>query len=482
MGWQDSFTPDPTASQAAPVSGSTWQSSFVSTDQPPPALQSLPGEEGFRQLGLTSRDLLQGAGSMVTGVGDIANTGINVATGLANKYAGTSIPALGMPSDDLANALSAAGLPKPRPGPETTINNAASVVAGLAPGGAQLMNAGKELVGNVGDMFAPAVPATSREAKAIAQLHYNQADDLGGVATPQFTNKIIDKALETAPQTQAGQATVGTSPVADLAQRWQVLRDKPLTLKGMQEIDQGLSSLIDNHVNLDGTLNQEGKNLKDVQNSFRSMMKNPSSGDLVGGTQGIESYQNGVKAWSQAQKMSDIERIGLRAQYSDNPSTIIKNGTKTLLSNPGNTAGWSNDEMDALKAANSRGLLGGTLNTFGSKLIPTIAAAIGLHQGGATSAVVDALMANAGTSVLRKGASSIQQGRLNNALDVLGKNVPSYNPVASNSAPNISSQLFLEKPSIKSPPGGFGQSSKMPMQKGEFEAAARLARLLGNNQ
>jgi hypothetical protein len=294
-----------------------------------------------------------------------------------------------------------------------------------AIGGAKGAEAMDNSLADILDAFSkPDYPTTQAGAKDIARQFYGRADAIGGQGTPQLTGKIIDASLSEAPQTEAGLAVTGESPLTDLAARLEVLRGKPLTLQAIQEMDQGMTQLISKQMQPNGTLDAAGNDLKNVQNKFRSMVYNPESGDIEGGQEGFEAYKNGVAAWHQSAKMGDIERIQQKAQYSDNPSTVIKNGTKTLLSNPKNTVGWGDDEMAALKDANERGMIGGTLNLLGSKLIPLGAGLMENQEGGHLAGAAAFGVANAGTWLARSGASAIQNKRLANVLDILGSNIP----------------------------------------------------------
>ena len=72
------------------------------------------------------------AGSMALPAGDVINTGINAVTGGINKYAGTNIPQLQMPSDVAQRWMTQAGLPEAKTGPERMIQTAGSALGGTA--------------------------------------------------------------------------------------------------------------------------------------------------------------------------------------------------------------------------------------------------------------------------------------------------------------------------------------------------------------
>ena len=168
---------------------------------------------------------------------------------------------------------------------------------------------------------AAVAPRTSAEAKQIAGQYYTAADDVGGTLTPQFTNKFIDSVGSVAPQTEAGAAVTGTNAVTGLVDRLQSLRDKPMTLQAAQEVDEGLSNLIDKEYGVTG-LSKDGKKLLDIQGTLRDQINNAGSGDTSGGTAGFDALNTARQAWSQAMKMGDLERIQERAATDGQPGYI----------------------------------------------------------------------------------------------------------------------------------------------------------------
>ena len=120
-----------------------------STNIPESELQAKPNLTLARAAGLFTRgatpavtgaaigSVLGGApgalvGSVALPAGDIFNTGINAVTGGINKYAGTNIPQLQMPSDVAQKWMTNAGLPVAQTGPERMIQTAGSALGGTA--------------------------------------------------------------------------------------------------------------------------------------------------------------------------------------------------------------------------------------------------------------------------------------------------------------------------------------------------------------
>ncbi len=263
---------------------------------------------------------------------------------------------------------------------------------------------------------------TSKAAKQVASAYYARAEQVGGNLTPEFTNRFLDEAEALTPQTRAGKLVSGEGPTTSLIDRIQDLRDNPLSLREAQEIDEGLGNLIDGEYGVKG-LSKEGHNLSQLQTTFRNMIEDAGPGEIEGGTEGFDALVSARKAWAQAMKMDDLERIQARAELQEVPSTGIRTGLRTLLSNKSRIRGYSPEEIAALRQAADRGVLGTALHVFGSRLIPT---GLAVH-GGATfnPASLAAAGVGYGVSTLARNASTALQGRrLGNAMSVLGDSVP----------------------------------------------------------
>jgi hypothetical protein len=268
-----------------------------------------------------------------------------------------------------------------------------------------------------------ASPGTSLHAKQIAGAYYDIADKSGGTLTPRFTNAFVDSVAAAGKQTEAGQVTAGQNAVSSLADRLQALKDKPMTLKAAQEVDEALGDLIDKEYGVKG-LSKDGRKLAEIQSNFRDQISNAREGDVTGGKSGFEALDPARKAWSQAMKMDELERIQQRANMTDNPATSFKTQIRTLINSRTKSRGYSDEELAALKDAANRGFLGGALHVFGSRLIPLVAGGVGFGTGGVVSGAVNAAAAHGVSTLFREGATAIANRRLGNALKTLGRSVP----------------------------------------------------------
>ncbi len=270
----------------------------------------------------------------------------------------------------------------------------------------------------------PATATTSAGAKQIANVLYQRADQVGGQLAPAVRGAFLDRGQGLAAEpADVTLARGGPSPVAAFADRLEETRGQPMSLASAQGIDQQLGDLIDGEFK-NGHLSSTGKTFLDLQTALRDQIRNAGPDDTVGGTGGFDALNDARTAWAQAAKMGDLERIQTRANLTDNPATGIKSGIRTLLSNPARARGYSPDEIQALKAAGERGVLGGALHVFGSRLAPLVAGGIGFGAEGPVSAAAAALASHAGSTMMRNAATALQSRRINNAMNVLGSKVP----------------------------------------------------------
>lgn len=274
-----------------------------------------------------------------------------------------------------------------------------------------------------GGVATGAISMTAADAKQAASSLYKTADATGGTLTPTFTNKFIDSVAAAAPQTEAGAAVSGQSAVSNLVERMQSLRDKPMTLQAAQEVDEALGNLIDKEYGMKG-LSKEGKQLQDVQHAFRDQIEGAGPGDITGDSGGFGALSQARKAWSQAMKMDDLERMQARAAQTDNPTTSFRTQVRTLLNNRSRSRGYSEEEVAAVKDAADRGVIGGALHLLGSRLIPIIAGSVEAGARGILSGAGAATTTYLGGAAMRGLENQLAARRLSNAMTVLGRGVP----------------------------------------------------------
>jgi hypothetical protein len=305
----------------------------------------------------------------------------------------------------------------------------------IASGGLQPVSPGPK-----GLLAVPSEPPISpplgpvENAKAVASAYYDIAHKNNTTYTPEYMNKAFDTAASVPGQTEHGITTGGANAVTQLLDRWEgrnpaypSLRDKPATLQGATEMDRSLGDLITQEYGPTG-ISGVGKQLQEIQRNLRDHFENPGPDDVTGGTAGIEAMAPGRKAWSQALKMDDVIRMQERADRTQNPTQSIKTQANTLLSSRTKSRGWSDEERAALETASERGVVGGALYGLGSRLMSKVGAAAGASIGGVPGMAIGYGLGEGGSALARAGANAISARRIQNALDVLYKNVPPMPP------------------------------------------------------
>jgi hypothetical protein len=100
---------------------------------PVAAAQPSLADDISHQLGLTLRAGVTGLTGLPNMVGDAANSLINMGTSTLNKYAGTNIPQLKMPSAATQDIMNNIGVAQPKNATERVVQSVASSMAGVKP-------------------------------------------------------------------------------------------------------------------------------------------------------------------------------------------------------------------------------------------------------------------------------------------------------------------------------------------------------------
>lgn len=290
--------------------------------------------------------------------------------------------------------------------------------------GNRLSNAGENAV--YGAVFGGAIPAIGEAASSIkdtvkslkspgpgvtsdmirqeAGKAYKYAENTGGQLSNKFTNKFIEHLDSLKPQTAAGKLISGEDEVSKIVDKFQSLRDRPLSLAEIQEVDEHLGDAIDGFTEM-GRLKKPGQKLYNIQSELRSMIDDAGEDVVEGGKEGFDALKEGRKLWSKQAKLRDVEKIINRAELSDNPATAIKSGFRTLLSNEKRLRGFNAEERALIKRAADSGIISDTLRTIlGSRLNPIIAGA----SGGGLGATA---LTQMGSMAARGAATRAQMGK-----------------------------------------------------------------------
>lgn len=219
---------------------------------------------------------------------------------------------------------------------------------------------------------------------------YDLAEQKGGHLNEATVNKWVNGASEKLPQTSAGKVIAGKNNVSDLVDRIQQLKDKPLSLRAAQEVDEALGDMAWSNTDKFGRLNKQGKQILDIQRGLRNMIDNATSANVYGGKEGFEALKQARKVWSQSLKVKEIERIINMGDpaVTDNPATAIRSGFRALLKNPNRLRPYSAEERDLIRRAAKANLTLEALRGIGSRLVGIGATATGHPLVGVASQAV----------------------------------------------------------------------------------------------
>jgi hypothetical protein len=246
-----------------------------------------------------------------------------------------------------------------------------------------------------------------------ARQLYNKADEIGGVMKPEITNEIINKVQEQLPQTDAGKILGLKKDLIKTAGNFEKLRDKSLTLRDVGEIDTFLADKIEKNLD-NGKLNSKGKSYFDLQSEIRDLVNNVNSDEVIGGKQGFDTFAEARKYWSNANKLSDIEKVISRSVGTQQPATSLRAGFRNLANNDKRLRGFTAEQRDLISKASQANPVVDFMGVMGSRFLP-----IGSLVGGGT--MLDAAQ-SAGTAYgARKGAELAQLSRANAILEDLSR-------------------------------------------------------------
>lgn len=285
---------------------------------------------------------------------------------------------------------------------------------------------------------------------------YDVADNSGGVLTPEFTNKFLSSAGKDLPQELAGKATIGDNEATNLIKRWEVLKDKPLTLKAAQEVDEGLSLLVDKHVDkMTGDLTKEGQQVYAIQKNFRKALspENLDPSQIVGGRAGLDAWKEGQKLWAAKVRIGDIQRLIDKGLNKDVPATSIRSGFRRIMDDPGWFKTFPPEAQKLIKKASEADLTQEGLRLIGGRLSQLMATGLGGAFGNVPGAIAAAAASVPITAGARHVAGKMQEAKGQKVIQSLMEDV--FPP----SSPKLKSSLKFA-PEL----GGIGPSMLSPVQ------------------
>jgi hypothetical protein len=400
------------------------------------------------------------AGSVALPVGDVLNTGINAVTGGINRYAGTNIPQLQMPSDVAQKWMTNAGLPVAQTGPERMIQTAGSAMGGTAaelPAMTRLATtATNPMVKGFAETLssAPKSQIAAAAPSAVAsQAVYEKTDNpylamgAGAIAGMPFGVSLKQRSLNAPSQEELANAAKNLYTKAEnsgiqfnenkfadqMFRTGHELRAEGFTPKGYPGIDSVLNEMVRTDVPKDFTeLQTIRKMIQGQQKSsdsetrrIASILKDkfddyvlnaPDQHLTAGNPKGVQAWKDARTQYSRLKKAEIFDDMVNDAQFTNQSlSTSLKNQMNSLAKNDKRMRLFTVEEQKAIKQVAKGNVTQKTLDLI-SKFAPDtvmgVLSTVGTHalSGNLASAGL------AGTSFAAKQIANVNK---NNSVSKL---------------------------------------------------------------
>lgn len=281
-------------------------------------------------------------------------------------------------------------------------------------GSAAFENASRKLPGILGDVSSGAEktnPISIDALDAAKNIRYANADVSGALIKPEGTNSLIDMAKKgVGYQTPEGQAFAGSNVVTDTLDRLDTLRDKPISLQGLDEIDGKLQS--DISVSKRAGDNAAAKKLSDIRDTLRNARANLSPEHLMN-PEGFDHWRAGDTLFAAKSKMQELQNIVDSAYQTANPDTAMRTGYRNLYKRlQKNPMGYTPEEIAAIGKGASMSLPAAALKTLGGRLMSGVVGGIGgAAGGGIPGAFAGAAIGEGIGYPMRVAGNAIQEAR-----------------------------------------------------------------------
>lgn len=357
---------------------------------------------------------LAGAGSMI-GVGRaISQQAPNAAMRVvpsAREAIGRALASAPMTQGGAAVGSAAAG----GAAREAGMGPIAEVAANLAGG-----TIGGRVAGRL-DKLQPVRPPramTAEDLRRQSQASYENARQSGAIINDSAVNQFIDnEAAGLGVKTPAGRVIAGgQDPYSVVYGRLTQLRDRPLSIDEVDDIDKVLTRQVDNFTE-NGRIRGEGLPILQLRNQFRQFVSNLTPDQVAGGQEGFDALKNARADWARSMRLGEVERIMDRKDLYAQDSTAIANGFRALYQNRDKMAGFSPEERSAVRrAASQTGPIMDAIKPLSSRLMSMLTGAAGGPAG---------YVAGLGISNASRGiADTLQMRRAQAVADIIANGRP----------------------------------------------------------
>lgn len=256
---------------------------------------------------------------------------------------------------------------------------------------------------------------TPEDAHPFVKQLYKQADDSGRVIDPGMTTNFLDDLNRYAPQSEEGIHAGRANPVTNLITDLRKLQEKPIkSMQGIQDIDRQIQDAISENIDNPNYVRQMNGILQD----FRART------DAV-----APEFRPAREGYAAQKRMEAVQNILDTTEDSPNRAQRIQTKVQNFVNNKKNTRGWSDEEIESLRAAGQSGMVTDWLKTQGSRLGTIITSA-------ALSPVTGIVNFGSGAAA-RAALDARRVARLEQAMQKMGERVPQPGAVPQPSAPRV---------------------------------------------
>lgn len=394
------------------------------------------GVGGAADIGGAALSAIPGAGLVKSATGAIGG-------GIAHAIGSIPTADSGTTFGDVGNAFT--GMVQREEAANPTLANAAGYAQDVGNLAAEkgIVNLGRAGINAASDAAFNAKPPmpTSAQGFAEAAKAYQALDQSGTTITAQAVNGFLKDAAKgviTDPKVSGAvgksEATKYLTTGGDSGEGLMSLANEPITIQQVHAIDKDLSQQISGHFS--NGLDTAGKQLMDLQDTFREHFMTPDAANVTGGADGLDAWQQANDLYHKASKMEAVENVVADAKNTANPAQAIQTGLKNILKSAKKTRGYTDDELSALQDGAKTGFAEDALRTFGGRLMTGVGTgvgtAIGAGIGGPIGAGVGAMIGGGtsflGGKMLRGSAAAIQEQGANKLLNTMAEGGLKFKP------------------------------------------------------
>lgn len=345
--------------------------------------------------------------------------GGSIGTGIAGAATKLGAKALSTLPRQMATGSAASagyGITTGTPGERTeNVAQDAAMGAALPVLGSAVTGAGKKIIQSL--PFKELKKATnkidkidSEQLKEVASRAYKTADEQGGVLSASARNKMLDKINNSKiiRQDKEGLFESGKDEIEKYVENINKSYGKDFNFSAALAKDQQITDAINTG---DNYKNSIGNRYREIQKILRETIEDAKPSDLVGKSDGFQTYKEARKLWSRSMKLKQIEKIVETAEAATgDKATSLKSQFRTLLNNDKKLRGFTDKEKAIMKKIAKTGGITDIARILGNRMV-------GAGGGFATGGLPGMAIGIGTTQAARKVGEKLQMSKVDQLID-----------------------------------------------------------------